>query len=82
MHTSKRSPTLEGLARMEGPPLTTTEVARIIGMSPTFIRKEIKGGELRAVCIGRGRKRVYRIRINEALRYARQLGLLQTRIAG
>jgi excisionase family DNA binding protein len=57
-------------------PLTTTELAGIIGMSATFIRKEIDNGYLRAIRMGRGRKRVYRIAVHEARRYARELGLL------
>ena len=65
------------LARVEeGPPLTTTELARMTGMSATFIRAEIKTGHLRAVRVGHGRKRVFRIRVCHARAYARQLGLL------
>jgi hypothetical protein len=58
------------------PPLTTGELAQIIGMSPTFIREEIYGGHLRAAVIGRGRKRVYRIPAREAYRYIKELGIL------
>jgi excisionase family DNA binding protein len=60
----------------EGPPLTTSELARMTGMSPTFIRAEIKTGHLRAVRIGHGRKRVFRIRVCHARAYVRRLGLL------
>lgn len=67
---------LSDLALKEGPPLTTTELARMTGMSPTFIRAEIKTGHLRAVQVGRGRKRVFRIRVCHARAYARQLGLI------
>jgi excisionase family DNA binding protein len=57
-------------------PLTTAELAGMIGMSATFIRKEIGNGYLRAIRMGRGRKRVFRISVHEARRYARELGLL------
>ena len=57
-------------------PLTTGEMARMIGMSPTFIREEIRGGYLRAVVVGRGRKRVYRIPVPEAYRYIKELGIV------
>ena len=60
---------------LAGPPLTTGQVARIVGMSPTFIREEIRGGYLRAVDIGRGRRRVYRIPVLEAYRYIKKLGI-------
>ena len=59
----------------DGPPLTTTEVAELVGMSPTFIRSEIKSGQLRATKVGHGRKRVFRILIRDAIRYAKALGL-------
>jgi hypothetical protein len=61
---------------LAGPPLTTAQLARIVGMSPTFIREEIHGGYLRAADVGRGRKRVYRIPVLEAYRYIKTLGLL------
>ena len=67
---------LSDLSLKEGPPLTTTELARMTGMSPTFIRAEIKTGHLRAVQVGRGRKRVFRIRVCHARAYAHQLGLI------
>jgi hypothetical protein len=67
---------LEDLVRGSGPPLTTNELARIIGMSPTFIRVEIGGGYLRAVRVGRGRRPVFRIPVREARRYVKKLGLL------
>lgn len=57
-------------------PLTTSEFARMVGMSPTFIRTEIKCGELRAIRIGRGQRTVFRIPIHDAIWYARKLGLL------
>ena len=66
----------EDLARGQNRPLCTRELAELIGMSQTFIRKEIRTGHLRAVAIGHGRKRVFRITINEAQRYARSLGLV------
>ena len=58
------------------PPLSTSELAKRIGMSASFVRMEIKLGELRAVRVGRGRKVVYRIPFKEAMRYVRRLGLL------
>ena len=45
---------------------TTSELARMIGMSPTFIRLEIGSGYLRAVRVGRGRRAVFRIPVREA----------------
>ena len=57
-------------------PLSTTELAEIVGMSPTFIREEIKSGQLHAIRVGRGRKPVFRIPVREAIKYIRQLGLL------
>jgi len=48
----------------------------MVGMSPTFVRTEINSGELRAIRFGRGRRQVFRIPIDDALRYVRQLGLL------
>jgi excisionase family DNA binding protein len=68
---------LEDLVRGDARPLTTSELARLVGLSATFIRTEIRGGHLRAVAVGRGRKRVYRILQREAIRYARQLGVLR-----
>jgi len=67
---------LTDLADANGSPLTTSELARIVGMSPTFIRNEIKTGQLRAITLGHGRKRVFRIPAPEALTYARKLGML------
>lgn len=66
---------LKDLARKNGPPLTTGELAQMIGMSQTFIRKEISNGYLRAARIGHGRKCVLRIAVSEARRYVRKLGL-------
>lgn len=42
-------------------PLGTRELAEMTGMSATFIREETRAGVLRAVAIGRGRRRVFRI---------------------
>ena len=68
-------PTLANL--LAGPrPLTTDELARMVGMSPAFIREEIHGGYLHAVNVGRGQKHVYRIPAKEAYRYIKQLGIL------
>ena len=67
---------LEDLVRGSGPPLTTSELARMIGMSPTFIRLEIGSGYLRAAKVGRGRRPVFRIPVREACRYVKKLGLL------
>ena len=71
-----RDRVLEDLLVGTGYPLATAELAQMIGMSATFVRDEIRSGHLRAVLIGRGRKRVYRIHVREALRYARSLGFL------
>jgi hypothetical protein len=71
-----RPRSLADLRLLRGAPLTTVELARMIGMSSTFIREEIRSGHLRAVLLGRGRKRVYRIPLREALRYVNGLGLM------
>lgn len=71
-----RPRSLGDLRLLSGPPLTTVELARMIGMSSTFVREEIRSGHLRAVLLGRGRKRVYRIPLREALRYVNGLGLM------
>jgi hypothetical protein len=80
-HGSDRRPAdfntrLHDLLERSGPPLTTSELAKMIGMSSTFIRKEIGHGYLRAIAVGRGRKRVFWIPVREARRYVRSLGLL------
>jgi excisionase family DNA binding protein len=67
---------LTDLAVKEGPPLTTSELARMTGLSAAFVRTEIKTGHLRAVQMGHGRKRVFRIRVSNAYDYVRALGLL------
>jgi hypothetical protein len=72
----RRVQSLEDLIRADAPPLSTRELARLIGMSATFIRSEIRAGHLRGVAIGHGRKRVFRITAREAHRYAKTLGLL------
>ncbi len=72
---------IEWLARQRAP-LSTSQLAGIIGLSISFIRTEIRLGELKAVRIGRGRKPTYRIPFAEAMRYARRLGLPQSSPAG
>ena len=67
---------MDDLTRPGAPPLTTRELAQMIGMSSTFIREEIRSGHLHAVLIGRGRKRVFRILVREARRYVKALGLM------
>ena len=57
-------------------PLTTTELARMIGMSATFVRGEIRAGNLRAAVVGRGRKRVFRIPVQEARSYVLRIGFV------
>ncbi|MEO8678561.1 MAG: hypothetical protein ABI665_05915 [Vicinamibacterales bacterium] len=57
-------------------PLSTTTLAKRIGMSPSFVRMEIRLGEIRAVRVGHGRRCVYRIPFGEAMRYMKQIGLL------
>jgi len=68
---------LEDLEQISGPALTIPEMARVLGVSATFIRNEIRDGRIRAVLIGSSRKRVFRIRVREALQYARRLGLFE-----
>jgi hypothetical protein len=60
---------------LQPPPLSTTAFAKLIGMSATFVRMEIRLGAIRAIRVGHGRKCVYRIPFKEAMRYARGLGL-------
>ncbi len=67
---------LSDLASGDDAPLSTREFARMIGMSPAFIRSEIRVGNLRAVALGRGRKRVFRISAREAYAYVLKLGLM------
>jgi hypothetical protein len=66
---------LSDLANGDDQPLSTRELAQMIGMSPTFVRTEIRAGNLRAAAVGRGRKRVFRIPVREARAYAMRLGL-------
>ncbi len=68
--------TFGDLTDLNRPPLTTSELARITGMSPTFIRTAIRKGLLRAVAVGNGRRRVFRIHPQDAFSYARELGFL------
>jgi excisionase family DNA binding protein len=74
-HANRRR-ALTDLADGTEAPLTTSELARMMGMSPTFIRSEIKSGQLRAIALGHGRKRVFRIPAQDALTYARKVGML------
>jgi len=67
---------LSDLGDGDDQPLSTRELAKMIGMSPTFVRAEIRAGNLRAVALGRGRKRVFRITVREARSYATKLGLV------
>ena len=67
---------ISDLAGENGSPLTTRDLAEIIGMSQTFIRSEIRSGELKALALGRGKKRVFRILFRDAQRYVRRLGFL------
>ncbi len=61
---------------LQPPPLSTSALAKLIGMSATYVRMEIRLGAIRAIRVGHGRKCVYRIPFKEAMRYARALGLL------
>lgn len=62
------------LSQTSGPPITTSQLAIVTGLSAQFIRMEIVAGELKAVRIGRARRKEYRIPWREARRYARALG--------
>jgi hypothetical protein len=73
--SSDQTRRLGDLSPKDGPPLTTHELARMIGMSSTFVRSEIRVGELLAIKVGRGRRRVFRIPIHAALAYIAKLGL-------
>lgn len=72
--------TLRDLADLlrDGPPLSTTELAQIVGLSPSFIRAEIRTGHLCAIRVGHGRKQVYRIAVYHARAYVHALGLLRS----
>ena len=59
------------------PPLSTSGLAKQIGMSASFVRMEIRLGEIQAIRVGHGRRCVYRIPHEEAMRYMRQIGLLK-----
>lgn len=76
MRQKNRRLTFGDLTDPNATPLTTSELAQLMGMSPTFIRTEIKRGLLRAIVIGRGRRRVFRIATRDAIRYVRALGFL------
>jgi excisionase family DNA binding protein len=67
---------MSDLSAEDGRPLTTHELAQMIGMSSTFVRTEIRSGHLRAIRVGSGRKRVYRIPISEARLYLSKIGLV------
>ena len=62
------------LSDTDAQPLTTSELAQMIGMSATFVRAEIRAGNLRAAALGRGRKRVFRIPMKEARDYMARIG--------
>jgi excisionase family DNA binding protein len=79
MPSHRRRTTLNDIAHKGGRPLTTSELAEILGLSATFIRNEINSGHLHAVRIGRGRRRPFRIPVLAAVRYARELGLLSSK---
>ena len=65
------------LSQARGPALTTSQLAFVVGLSAQTLRMEILAGELRAIRVGRGRKRrAYRIPWREACRYATRLGLI------
>ena len=74
--TGARHRRLSDLVEGDDRPLSTMELAQMIGMSPSFVRGEIRAGNLRAVAVGRGRKRVFRIPAREARNYALNLGLV------
>jgi hypothetical protein len=65
------------LTQQDGQPISTGQLAAVIGMSDDFIRLEIKNGELTARRVGRGLRREYRICWAEARRYCLRLGFLQ-----
>ena len=67
---------LSDLSDEDDRPLTTHELAQMIGMSSTFVRTEIRSGHLRAIRVGHGRKRVFRIPVHEAKLYLGKLGLV------
>jgi len=67
---------LSDLSAEDDRPLTTQELAQMIGMSSTFVRTEIRSGHLRAIRVGRGRKRVFRIPVRDAKLYLAKLGLV------
>src|SRR5437016_2671383 len=45
---------LSDLLNGDDQPLSTSELAQMIGMSQTFVREEIRAGHLRAVSVGHG----------------------------
>jgi hypothetical protein len=72
---------IEWLARQRSP-LSTSKLATMVGLSISFIRTEIRLGEIKAIRVGRGRKPTYRIPFTEALRYIRRLGLTSSSTPG
>jgi hypothetical protein len=75
-HRGDEEPDYTNNNLLQPPPLSTSALAKLIGMSATFVRMEIKQGAIHAIRVGHGRKCVYRIPFKEAMRYARRLGLL------
>ena len=57
-------------------PATPGELARWTGMSDQFVRADIRAGLLKAKNVARGRRPVYLVPVDEALRYLRQMGAL------
>ena len=72
--TSGKNPT-ERVGPQQRPPFSTSQLSKLTSMSMSFVRMEIKLGEIKAVRVGRGRRHVYRIPFGEAIRYMRRIGL-------
>ena len=68
------------LTQPSGPPLTTGQLAAVVGLSSETIRREITLGVLRAfrrpALPTRGKRTEYRIAWGEARRYAIMVGVL------
>jgi hypothetical protein len=59
------------------PPATPGELARWTGMSDDFVRDDIKAGVVKAKNVARpGRRAVYLVPVDEAVRYLRDMGAL------
>lgn len=65
-------------ARQDGPPVTPRTLALVIGVTPQFVRDEIREGELPAYQVGHGERKQWRIHWCHARTYLIRIGVLTT----